>query len=207
MFAKAFLSVATLLAVAAPGAVATPVPSTSLAARTFDGYSGFNHFGGSLSNFDDFFGADNFCGFHNTQVLVEEKTVVCHTEEIEIIQQRLVVLQEFAKRIITEQICEVETQTVVWEQFISGFETFSGDLRRVHGSDRHIGFDDSVASHFGSLVNEDGSLTTNDLGFKGSDVGSHLVGVGGSNWNDAISPFTVGSAFNAAQGASFDSSI
>jgi len=99
----------------------------------------FNNWGGhaSLSNFDNFYGVDNFDGSHFSQSVVEtvehEQTLVCHTEQIEVIQQRLVVLQEMAKRIITEQICEVETQTIVFEQFHSSLGGFSSDLRRSSG--------------------------------------------------------------------------
>lgn len=60
----------------------------------------FNNWGGhaSLNNFDNFYGSDNFDGSHFSQTVVHENQVVCHTEQIEIIQQRLVVLQEMAKR-------------------------------------------------------------------------------------------------------------
>jgi hypothetical protein len=60
-----------------------------------------NNWGGhaSMSHFDEFNGADNFDGSHNSQVVVaQQEQVVCHTQQIEIIQQRLVVLQEMAKR-------------------------------------------------------------------------------------------------------------
>lgn len=51
-----------------------------------------------MDHFDDFYGSDNFDGSQSTQVIVHEQQVVCHTEQIELIQQRLVVLQEMAKR-------------------------------------------------------------------------------------------------------------
>ncbi|KAF9490851.1 hypothetical protein BDN71DRAFT_1510939 [Pleurotus eryngii] len=75
----------------------------------------FNHWGGhaSLDNLDHFYGVDNFDGLvHFSQVVEQESQVICCTQVIEIIQQCLVVLQEMAKRIITEQICEVRTQTI-----------------------------------------------------------------------------------------------
>jgi len=165
----------------------------------------FNNWGGhaSLSNFDNFYGVDNFDGSHFSQSVVEtvehEQTLVCHTEQIEVIQQRLVVLQEMAKRIITEQICEVETQTIVFEQFHSSLGGFSSDLRRSSG--HQVGYDQGITSHFGSIVGSDGSLSSNDLGFSGHDVGSQTVVVGGSNWNDATSPASVGSAFSDAHSA------
>jgi len=152
-----------------------------------------------LDHFDDFYGSDNFDGSQSTQVIVHEQQVVCHTEQIELIQQRLVVLQEMAKRIITEQICEVETQTIVFEQFHSSLGGFSHDLRRNSG--HQVGYDSNIASHFGSIVGSDGSISSNDLGFSGHDVGSQTVVVGGSNWNDQTSPATVNDAFNQAHDA------
>lgn len=60
----------------------------------------FNNWGGhaSLDHFDDFYGSNNFDGSQSTQVIVHDQQLVCHTEQIEVIQQRLVVLQEMAKR-------------------------------------------------------------------------------------------------------------
>jgi len=162
----------------------------------------FNNWGGhaSLSNFDNFYGSDNFDCSHFSQTVVEqEQHLVCHTQQIEIIQQRLVVLQEMAKKIITEQICEVETQTIVFEQFHSSLGGFSHDLSRSSG--HQVGYDQGITSHFGSIVGSDGSVSSNDLGFSGHDVGSQTVVVGGSNWNDATSPASVSSAYNAAHGA------
>lgn len=162
----------------------------------------FNNWGGhsSLENFDNFNGADNFCGSHNSQtIIVQEKQVVCHVQQVEIIQQRLVVLQELAKKIITEQICEVETQTIVFEQFHSSLGMFSSDLQRKSG--HQPGYDASIASHGQSLISADGSLNTTDLGFKGSDVGKNTVAPAGSNWNNATSPASVQKALDAVNSA------
>lgn len=52
----------------------------------------------SLSGFDNFYGSDNFSGEISKTVIVKEQEVVCHSESVEIIQQRLLVLQEMAKR-------------------------------------------------------------------------------------------------------------
>ena len=52
-----------------------------------------------MSNFDSFYGSDNFSGEISKTIVVEQKEeVVCHSETITIIQQRLLVLQEMAKR-------------------------------------------------------------------------------------------------------------
>lgn len=195
MFSKLALFIA---AAVATGVMSAP---TTLAART--SHISFNGWGGhqSLNGFDNFYGSDNFDGrSHFSQTIVEEKHLVCHTQQIEIIQQRLVVLQEMAKRIITEQICEVETQTIVFQQFHASFGHFSDDLRRHSG--HQVGYDSNIASHYGNIVGSDGSLSSDDFGFSGSDVGSHTVTVGGSNWDDNTSPSSVDSAFNAASEAS-----
>ena len=151
----------------------------------------------SFNGFDNFYGVDNFdSSVHFSQQIETSSQVVCHTQAIEVIQQRLLVLQEMAKRIVLEQVCEVETQTVVFQQFHASLGLFSNDLSRVSG--HSVGFDSGIASHFGSICAADGSLTTDNLGFTGSDLGQHTVVVGGSNWNDGTSPASVGSAFGAA---------
>ncbi|KAF5360437.1 hypothetical protein D9756_004702 [Leucocoprinus leucothites] len=196
MFAKL---ASTLLIASAyiAGTVAKPVPATrGLAAR---GSPSFNHWGGlsSFDNFDNFYGVDNFdSSVHFSQVVDTTQTLVCHTVEIEIIQQRLLVLQEMAKRIITEQICEVETQTVVFEQFHASLGLFRNDLHRTSG--HQVGFDSAIAGHFSDVCLPDGSLSTDNFGFSGTDLGSHSVVVGGSNWNDATSPASVSAASGAA---------
>jgi len=156
-----------------------------------------------LSNFDNFYGVDNFDGSHFTQesqiIVKQEQEVVCRTQRVEIIQQQLVILQEMAKRIITEQICEVESQTIVFEQWHSSLHGFSRDLRRHTG--RSVGFDRRIASHFGEIINVDGSFSTHDFGFTGHDLGRETVVVGGHNWNDNTSPAFVEDAYRASRDA------
>ncbi|KAK7437037.1 hypothetical protein VKT23_018853 [Stygiomarasmius scandens] len=195
MFSKVTLALGFVAALAG-SAIAAPVDLDRRTVHSFDNWGGFS----SLSGFDNFYGSDNFCGVIHDQTIVEQQEVlVCHSISIEIVQQRLLVLQEMAKRIITEQICEVETQTVVFQQFIAASSSFSHDLLHVSGN--HVGFDSGIVDHFGDLIDASGSLTTTDLGFSGLDVGKSTVVVGGSNWNDATSPFTVRNAFNAAHSA------
>jgi len=182
---------------------AAPVRLTAkgLVTRTqsfsLSGYGGHD----SLHGFDDFYGEHNFDGSHNEhhEVLVNESHLVCHTRQIEIIQQRLVVLQELAKKIITEQICEVETQTVVLEQWRSSIRGFHYDVHRHEGS--RPGYDSHIVSHYNDMFENDGSLSTHDLGFHGSDVGSSYVYPSGSNWVDSSSPSSVESAYQAASAA------
>jgi hypothetical protein len=204
MFAKLLntvIMVSTLVACVA----AKPLPNNALVARhggvSFDNWGGYP----SLSGFDNFYGSNNFRGVVESQTVVtEQKSVlVCHSESVEIIQQRLLVLKEMAKRIITEQICEVETQTIVFHQFHSSLSLFSHDLRRTSG--HHVGYDSKIASHFSDICASDNSLTNHDFGFTGHDLGSSTVVVGGSNWNDATSHSSVGSAYCAARSAFYNS--
>jgi hypothetical protein len=200
MFAK--LAAALVVALSAFSVSAVPVAgSTDLAVRYGSDHS-FNNYGGysSFNNFDNFYGSNNFDNSHFSQssITVVEKEVVCHSESIEIIQQRLLVLQEMAKRIITEQVCEVETQTVVFEQFYSSLHGFSRDLR--HDSHRDVGYDSGISSHFSDFYNSDGSLSNDDWGFSGSSLGSSYVVPSGNNWG-SNSFSSVGNAYKAAQSA------
>jgi len=204
MFAKFTVQIF-IVAALATGTLAGPLalkPSTGLAIR--DSHS-FNNWGGfsSLAGFDHFYGVDNFSGSEFEQTVVQETEtqteVVCHSETVEIIQQRLLVLRELAKRIITEQICEVETQTIVFEQATASLDNFSLDLRRQSG--HQVGFDSNIVQHFGEIVNSDNSLSTNDFGFSGLDLGKSTVVIHGNNWDDSTSHFSVDSAFFASMSA------
>ena len=76
---------------------------------------------------------------------------------------------------------------------------FSGDLRRYSG--HQVGYDSQIASHYNDFYNSDGSLSTSDWGFSGSDVGSHYVVPSGNNWQDSSSHASVDSAYGAAKSA------
>ncbi|KAF8064089.1 hypothetical protein FPV67DRAFT_1782442 [Lyophyllum atratum] len=181
MFAKlAIVSLATLASYVSAGPVALR-PNYELAVR---GFTSFNNWGGhaSLNNFDNFYGADNFDGSHFSQVVVKQEKEL-----------------EMAKRIITEQICEVETQTIVFEQWHSGLHGFSRDLRRHTG--HQVGYDRNVVRHFGEIVNVDGSFNTHDFGFTGHDLGRETVVVGGHNWEDSRSRTTVEDAYRSSRDA------
>lgn len=197
MFTKTFVSLATAVALCT-SALAAPTHSkrTSFSPVSFNNWGGFT----SLSNFDNFYGVDNFSGYHNS-IIVDEShpVVVCHSEPVEIIQQQLAVIREYAKRIVTEQICEVEVQTVVYSQFISGFHDFSGDLLRQSG--RSIGYDHRIAGLIGQIHDSSGNVVFNDLGFHGSEIGSSFVSPSGNNWIEGSSPVSVGSAFGLSVAA------
>jgi len=198
MFAKAALTLLSI-SILAGSALAAPFnPRTQSLARryqSFDNWDGIS----SLSGFDNFYGEDNFSGQVTEQVVVEQQEVVCQSLSIEVVQQKLLVLQEMARQIITEQVCEVETQTIVFEQYLSSCSHFSSDLRRQSGLE--AGYDSSIVSHYGSLYNSDGSLSTSDLGFDGSSLGQNVIVPSGGNWNSQTSPISVGNAYNAAMSA------
>jgi cobalamin biosynthesis Mg chelatase CobN len=160
---------------------------------------------GYASGFDNFRGSGNFDGSQNSQtVVIQEKQVVCHTEQVEIIQQKLVILQEMAKKIITEQICEVETQTIVIEQFSSSLSSFQNDIGRK--SSKQVGYDQQVAGLLSNITNSDGSLSTSNLGFNGTSVGSQTVVPQGSNWDNSTGPARVSQAQAAAKAAANETS-
>jgi len=204
MFAKLAATLVVALSTFSTSVAAAPTAASTSELVARDPSQSFNNWGGisSLSGFDNFYGSGNFDNSHFSQssiTVVKQQEVVCRSESIEIIQQRLLILQEVAKRIITEQICEVETQTIVFEQFHSSLSSFSGDLRRASGRD--VGYDSGISSQASNMYNSDGSLSTNDMGFSGQDLGHSYVVPSGNNWNNNSSPASVGSAYNASRSA------
>jgi hypothetical protein len=74
---------------------------THAEARTGEvAFTSFNNWGGfsNLATFDNFFGVNNFNGFLNQQVLIQQPQLVCVSLPINIVQQRLFILQELMKR-------------------------------------------------------------------------------------------------------------
>ncbi|KAH6897595.1 hypothetical protein BKA70DRAFT_1198821 [Coprinopsis sp. MPI-PUGE-AT-0042] len=169
--------------------------------HSFDRWGGYD----SLKDFDHFYGVDNWDGYKFEQVFVKEHELVCKTHEIHVIQQRLLVLQEMAKRIIVETICEVEVQTIVFEQWYASLHGFGRDLRRFPGNHHQVGYDQEIVKHFPKFIKvEDGSLNLDDWHFTGKDLGKHTVVVKGHNWDDKTSPSTVWKAWGAARKGWFD---
>ncbi|KAF8501334.1 hypothetical protein BU17DRAFT_58889 [Hysterangium stoloniferum] len=150
-----------------------------------------------MSHFDDFYGSDDFSGV--SQTLVKKKEIVCHSQSIEIIQQQLAVIREYYKKIITEQICEVEVQTIVHSQFVSGCEGFSSDIRRVSKNDRDVSYDSNIASQITKIHDSNNECVTEDLGWKGTIVGDNAVSYSGDNWNEDSSPSSVSSIYGSCQ--------
>ncbi|KAF7374902.1 hypothetical protein MSAN_00376300 [Mycena sanguinolenta] len=175
-------------------------PIMSLQARDNVTFNNFNNIS-QLQNFDNFNGQGNFDGSNNGQtVVIKEVQETCQVVQIEIVQQKLAILQEIAKRIITEQICDVQVQTIVLEQHRGALTVFSDDIQRKQVT-RQIGYDATVAQKITELVNTDGTLSTSDNGFTGSDVGKNLVVPAGNNWDNSTGPARVQSALTAAQSA------
>jgi len=196
--AFSLVKLVTLLSLAA-GSIAKPVASHRAARELSRRDQSFNNFDGrqSLSNFDDFNGNDNFDGSRNQQIIIKEKKVVCEQIDVRVIQQKLTILREYIKRTLIEQVCEVETQTLVLEQFSSSVDNFSRDIRRQ--SNRQVSFDSSVSELFIELQDSEGNLSRNDLGFNGNDVGKNSVSYSGDNWNSGSSSQSVGNIWNASQ--------
>ena len=65
-----------------------------------------------MNNFDSFFGSGNFDGSENKEVIIQEKEVVCRSEEIEIVQQKLIVIQEVAKRLVSHDWLKYVTNLI-----------------------------------------------------------------------------------------------
>jgi len=209
MFAKLALPLIAVSAFASSAlGVAIPNARTVQVDRRNHGHISFNNYQniGTTSGFDDFYGIDNFNGHTRHQTVINQSPdLVCHSEQVRITQQRLAVLHEMAKRVVLEQICEVETQTVVFEQYYQNLGHFGDDLRRHSGF--QPGYDQGVASHFEHFFNPDGSLCTDDWGFSGNDIGSQTVIVGQSNWVEPGSRDTVEKAYYSSKNAFFINSF
>jgi len=201
MFAKLALPLIAISAFAT-GVFSSPVSIPRGVSRRNHGHVSFDKWNNieSLDGFDNFYGVDDFNGFNRVQTVVSDDQEVCHSVDIAIVQQRLAVLQEIAKRIITEQICEVETQTITFEQYYQSLGHFRGDLRRHSG--HQVGYDRGISDHFGHIYNSDGSFCTDDWNFSGNDIGSQTVVIK-DNWNDQTSPSSVNYAYYTALNSYF----
>lgn len=102
-------------------------------------------------------------------------------------------------RVILTQICEVEVQEIVFEQFSSYFSLFGSDLS--HLSDNQASFDQNAVGLYSQLFGSDGSLNNGDLGFSGSDIGNSSIVPSGNNWDSQTSPASVSAAQNLTQSA------
>lgn len=102
-------------------------------------------------------------------------------------------------RVLLEQVCEVEVQTIVVQQASSVISSFSNDVSRE--SNRSAAYDSQISGLLSQIYNSDGSLNNNDLGFKGYQVGNSSVVVSGDNWNDSTSPDSVKKAKDLAKKA------
>ena len=85
----------------------------------------------------------------------------------------------------------------VHEQFVSGCEGFSGDIR--HKSSRDVSYDHNVAAQISDIHDSNGECVTNNLGWHGYEVGSHAISYSGHNWNEQYSPPSVDHVYNSCQ--------
>ncbi|KAF7327701.1 hypothetical protein MKEN_00349600 [Mycena kentingensis (nom. inval.)] len=163
-----------------PVEIASSVSSSDVSFSSFQNIT-------ALRGFDDFEGAGNFRGERNQQVVViQEVQTQCQDVQIQIVQQRLAILREVAKKIVTEHICNVETQTIVLAQHNGHLEVFREDIQRK--TTRGIGFDQEIVSKFDQIFSQDGSLSVSDAGFTGIDIGKNLIVPSGNDWDEANSP-------------------
>jgi len=180
--------------------VATQSPNVP----TFSNGKGFNNYGGrqQSGSFDNFYGNGNFAGRFNEEIIVEER-VVCDAVDVRVIQQKLAIILENAKRILIEEVCDFETQIIIHEQFRGRLGDFGKDLR--HGSNRRGGYDRDVANRYGDLYEKNGDRKRADLGFNGWDIGKKQVRLGenSSGW-DKNSGALAKKAKKAAEQASKD---
>jgi hypothetical protein len=170
----------------------------------------FNDFGGlsSLNGFDSFYGQNIngqnvFHGGFNQHILVEQQ--VCQVTQVNVVQQHLAIIAEYAKQIILTQSCEVEAQTLLFTQWLSGLTSWGNDLRHLNGVVPT--FDSQISSQIINLVNIDQvshvqTINNHDFGFSGSSIGNHAVTVIGNNWVNEVSPSNVGFVWNSALSAS-----
>jgi hypothetical protein len=176
--------------------------SHSISVTEFSSHHSFNNFGGlsSLSGFDDFFGNDDFCGSNNVQVFDVSRVETCHpTVHVNVIQQQLSILGEYAKRLILTQSCETEAQVLLFSQWLSSLTVFNNDLRRQ--SSREVTFDSNIASHINNLCDSSLVINSNPFEFSGSDIGSSSVHIIGGNWNSQFSPSSVSLTWSSCQSA------
>jgi len=190
-------------AILATGAISTPVPQThqtGLQSRSqafpFNGYQGFQ----SLNGFDDFFGADNFIGNKNEKIFLPEQGSCRSSNSIDKIQKQLFIFQELIKKLILEEICEVEVQIIIIQQFTGGFDAFANDLFRFNGQEP--GFDQEIAK-FGNELSFDaeGKFNLQDFGFNGSDIGKNIIIIINDNYDSDNSPESIKSAFDISESA------
>jgi hypothetical protein len=159
-------------------ATQSPVP-------TFGNGKGFNNYGGrqQSGNFDNFFGHGNFVGRFNQEIIVEER-IVCDQVDLRVIQQKLAVILENAKRILIEEVCDFETQIIIHEQFFGRHKDFGKDLR--HGYGRRAGYDRDVADRYRDIYESNGDRKRTDMGFDGWNIGKKQVRLGqsGAGWDN-----------------------
>jgi hypothetical protein len=178
----------------------SPVP-----APVFGNGLSFNNFGGSsrLNGFDQFLGAGNFYGGFN-QVIVVQEQIVCDAVDIIVIQQKLAVILEVAKQFLIEEVCDVQAQIIIFQQFFGRAQDFGRGLRQRAGGPP--GYDKAVAGLIGNIVGQDGSRQRNNLGFNGWDIGKQQVrlGRGLDGWDNQSSPAQARAALEAARRAHQD---
>ncbi|KAH7106642.1 hypothetical protein BKA62DRAFT_826138 [Auriculariales sp. MPI-PUGE-AT-0066] len=156
----------------------------------------FNDFGGlsSLHGFDDFFGLGNFVGINNA-VVVQQNVVTCQVTQVNIVQQQLAIIAEYAKQVILTQSCDSEAQVLLYSQWLGGLVNFGQNLRHINGVVPT--FDSHIASQIVNVVDVSGRINIAGFDFSGASIGSNAVTVL-NNWVQGVSPSTVGFVWESA---------
>jgi len=175
--------------------------SSSLTLSSFESSHSFNNWGGlsSLNDFDSFMGSsENFCGQQNSLVMSGEQ-LSCESVPINYVQQQYAVIAEYAKKVLLSNVCEVESQAIVWGQFMGYLESFREDFMHLSSSSRMVTFDSSIASHINDLCDESGVINNSGFDFTGSQIGSSCVEIQGLNWIPSVSESSVSQAWSSCQ--------
>ncbi|CAK5283781.1 unnamed protein product [Mycena citricolor] len=98
-----------------------------------------------------FYGPNNFDGRKNKndqKIVIQEKQTQCEVVRVEIIQQKLAIIQELDNH---RQICDVETQTIVLEQHNGVLKVLGPTIQRTVVK-KQIGYDKSIAAKLSQIV-------------------------------------------------------
>lgn len=132
----------------------------------------------------------------NQPIPLQKKTYSYWCYPLDVQVQTIVLQQHNGLALFYSPACgRVLTFTV-----IRALQVFRDDIQRKTVT-RQVGFDEQVASKFSQVVKEDGTLSVDDNGFSGSDVGKNLVVPSGNNWDDSTGPARVQAALDASESA------
>ncbi|KAF6754484.1 hypothetical protein DFP72DRAFT_1068514 [Ephemerocybe angulata] len=181
-------------------ALATPLPHhptgeahAELSTRSTPQPFSLNNWGGlqSLNKFDDFFGAGNFDGSLNKQILLaQQNQLLCQAKP----DQRRPAAAGDHPGVLQEK-------HRLFSSSSSLPDSTSSETTSSASTAACPGFDQVIADQLLQLLLEGGGLNRNGFDFNGIDIGSHVISVGGSNWNNGKALQALLQAQAAAQSA------